>query len=186
MKRYDENLKDNADKIILKWQSISVGLFVGCILFFMLYTISFFKYKALEKSVITEESIVVTDTICQDISRSDSLCLMAIAFSIQETKCQDLTSSDGKYVGYLQMSEILVREVNNILKAQNSNVRFNYNDRHDWQSNLSMFAIIMEKHNPTLDIDRAVDIWNKKCFNIYRNQVKIYYQFLIDNITNID
>lgn len=184
MKRYDENLNDRANEIIWKWKRRFIITFSSAIyLVAMVCLLCFRLEKAQNQS--KQEPIVQQEYIYEDISRSDSICLMATAFAIIESKCQDVTSPDNKYVGYLQMSEILVREVNNILKEQGSDVRFTYDDRHDWQCNLTMFSIVMEKHNPTLDIDRAVDIWNKRCHHVYRNQVKIYYQFLVDNTINM-
>lgn len=181
MKRYDDNLNDNADIIINKWERRFIMACVAILYLLTSCIIYCAAYNKLRQQLIKQEPIIQQEYIYEDISRSDSLCLMATAFAIIESKCQDVTSPDNKYVGYLQMSEILVREVNNILKEQGSDVRFTYDDRHDWQCNLTMFSIIMEKHNPTLDIDKAIDIWNKNCHHVYRNQVKIYYQFLIDN-----
>lgn len=185
MNKYNENLNDRASDIIWKWEVrfimacvVIVYLLISCIIFCS-------SYNKVRRQLMKQEPIVQQEYIYEDISRSDSLCLMATAFAIIESKCQDVTSPDNKYVGYLQMSEILVREVNNILKEQGSDVRFTYDDRHDWQCDLTMFSIIMEKHNPTLDINRAIDIWNRRCHHVYRNQVKIYYQFLVDNTINM-
>jgi len=187
MNRYDENLNDMSNKIIWKWERrfivacvVIVNLLIICIIYCS-------SYNKVRKQLMKKEPVIQTEYVYEDISRSDSLCLMATAFAIIESKCQDVTcnTTETDYVGYLQMSRILVREVNNILEEQGSDVRFTYDDRHDWQCNLTMFSIIMEKHNPTLDIDKAIDIWNRRCHHVYRNQVKIYYQFLVDNTINM-
>lgn len=129
--------------------------------------------------MVAEEVGDTPDTVC--LFREDSLVAMATAFAIVETKCQNLTSDCGKYVGYLQMSTPLVDFVNDELGRK----VFSYEDRGDWQCCLVMFSVIMDVKNPDLDIDTAVDIWNKHCPKTYRRQVKIYYEFLLMNSLNL-
>jgi len=139
--------------------------------------------KILNKEDIIAEEIEEVEEVAEPIlSREDTIVAMSVAFAIQETKCQDLTSSDGKYVGYLQMSEILIREVNNILGKK----IFSYNDRHDWNCCIAMFSIIMDDKNPELDINKAIDIWNKYCPAVYRKSVIIYYEFMLKILNNFE
>ena len=47
---------------------------------------------------------------------------------------------------------------------------------------IDIFCTVMEHHNPKLDIDRAIDIWNPRCPAAYRNAVKAEYQDAINNL----
>ena len=65
-------------------------------------------------------------------------------------------SRNGRYVGYLQISEILVRECNNIAGYN----KYTYADRKDRQKSIDMFIDFMEKHNPDGNMERAIRLWN--------------------------
>ena len=66
---------------------------------------------------------------------------------------------NGIYVGVLQISPVLVRECNNILKSRGDSRRFTLNDRLSRQKSKEMFVTIMSKYNPENDIDKACRIW---------------------------
>ncbi|MBQ7419672.1 MAG: hypothetical protein IJV17_02900 [Prevotella sp.] len=66
---------------------------------------------------------------------------------------------NGPYVGVLQISPILVRECNNILKQRGEKKRFHLNDRRSPEKSKEMFLVIMSKYNPEHDIDKACRIW---------------------------
>ena len=173
MKRYDNLLNDNADKIIGKYRRSVILLAL-----LLLFSLGLYVLYTMHKSVqVVERHIPVEVTKDKEIVREDSILCMATAFAIQETKCNDVASPCGKYVGYLQMSEQIVKECNRIVGKN----LYKPEDRHDWETNIEMFTVIMERHNPELDIDRAIDIWNKYCPHAYRKAVKNYYKFLLLN-----
>ncbi|MBO6216127.1 MAG: hypothetical protein J6N73_00540 [Prevotella sp.] len=66
----------------------------------------------------------------------------------------------GKYVGVLQISPILVKECNNILKSRGSSKRYTLNDRYNGKKSREMFVIIQSQHNPMNNIERAIRLWN--------------------------
>ncbi len=66
---------------------------------------------------------------------------------------------NGQYVGLLQISPVLVRECNAILKARGDKRRYTLKDRYDAKKSREMFAIIQSHHNPSNSIDRAIRIW---------------------------
>lgn len=112
----------------------------------------------------------------QTLSREDTMLAMADAFAIQESRCTpNAVSPCGRYVGCLQISKIMVREVNRVLEGQ----YFEYNDRYDADLSYGMFYAVMRHHNPTLDLDRAVDIWNPRCPREYRENVRHYYDSIL-------
>lgn len=65
-------------------------------------------------------------------------------------------SKNGRYVGYLQISEILVRECNSIAGYN----KYTLADRKNRQKSIDMFIDFMERHNPSGDMERAIRLWN--------------------------
>ena len=65
-------------------------------------------------------------------------------------------SNCGKFVGYLQISKVVVDDCNRILGEK----KYNYNHRFDKESSIEMFYIIQNYYNPKMDIEKAIRIWN--------------------------
>ena len=126
------------------------------------------------------EKEATTDTFPLEIrakERIDTIFAMADAFSMQESRMTEYAVSPcGKYVGCLQISEIMVREANRVLGEE----LYSYSDRYDAGCSYGMFKAVMEYHNPTLNIDKAVDIWNQKAPKSYRKNVKNYYITILE------
>lgn len=122
----------------------------------------------------------ITDTFPQAPrakERIDTIFAMADAFAMQESRMiEDAVSPCGKYVGCLQISEIMVREANRVLGEE----LYSYSDRYDAGCSYGMFKAVMEHHNPTLNIDKAVDIWNEKATETYRENVKNHYATILE------
>ena len=66
---------------------------------------------------------------------------------------------NGQYVGVLQISPILVKECNNILRARGSQKRYTLADRFNSQKSKEMFVLIQSFHNPLNNIDKGIRIW---------------------------
>ncbi|MCQ2239530.1 MAG: transglycosylase SLT domain-containing protein [Bacteroidaceae bacterium] len=66
-------------------------------------------------------------------------------------------SPNGKCCGVLQITPILVQEVNNILGSE----KYTLQDRFDREKSIEMFYIMQDAHNPTHDMRQAVKIWNR-------------------------
>ena len=66
----------------------------------------------------------------------------------------------GNSVGVMQITPILVRECNNILKARGSKKRFTLNDRYDVGKSKEMFLLIQSQYNKTNDVEKAIRSWN--------------------------
>lgn len=122
----------------------------------------------------------ITDTFPSEIQakeRIDTIFAMADAFAMQESRMTETaTSPCGTYVGCLQISPVMVREANRVLGEE----LYSYDDRYDSGCSYGMFKAVMEHHNPTLNLDRAVDIWNKKAPESYRENVKNYYHTILE------
>jgi len=66
----------------------------------------------------------------------------------------------GNQVGAMQITPILVRECNNILRSRGSNQQYTLADRYDVGKSREMFLLIQSKHNPQNNVERAIRSWN--------------------------
>lgn len=130
------------------------------------------------------EKETITDTFPQETrakERIDTIFAMADAFAMQESRMtEDAVSPCGKYVGCLQISEIMVREANRVLDEE----LYSYNDRYDAGCSYGMFKAVMEYHNPNLDIEKAINLWNEHAPQPYRDNVKAYFYANLENFSH--
>ena len=66
----------------------------------------------------------------------------------------------GNSVGAMQITPILVKECNQILKKQKSKKRFTLSDRYSVKKSKEMFLLIQKYHNPENSIEKAIRSWN--------------------------
>ena len=83
---------------------------------------------------------------------------------------------NGKYVGTLQISPIMVREANKI----NGYKKYSLSDRNDSLVSANIFKDIMHYHNKEKSIRKAVIIWRGKYNKNYRK--KVIHMFNIKKI----
>lgn len=69
-------------------------------------------------------------------------------------------AKNGNQCGAMQITPILVKECNNILKERKSKKRFTLSDRFDVKKSKEMFLLIQSYHNPKNDIEKAIRSWN--------------------------
>ena len=74
-------------------------------------------------------------------------------------------------VGLLQIRPIMVRQANQIVGED----LYELSDREDSLVSLGIFHTVMSELNPTLDVDKAIDIWNPNASKEYRNCIKSVY-----------
>ena len=90
-----------------------------------------------------------------DLQKKWGTVIQAIA--MVESECQpNRVSRNGLYVGYLQISEILVRECNRIGGYE----KYTYADRYDKQKSIDMFIDFQERYNPEGNLEKAIRLWN--------------------------
>ena len=130
----------------------------------------------------------VYDTICDTSSNvpciEDTIYALAYAFAMQESELDEhAISRCGRYVGCMQISRIMVAEANRICTVElffaDTNVFCD--DRLDRQGSLAIFRTVMDYHNPTYNVDKAIDIWNDGAPRSYRNNVKRYFQQALED-----
>ena len=66
----------------------------------------------------------------------------------------------GNSVGAMQITPILVKECNNILKAQKSKKRYTMADRYSVAKSKEMFLLIQSVYNPMNNVEKAIRSWN--------------------------
>ena len=66
----------------------------------------------------------------------------------------------GNSVGVMQITPILVKECNDILKKMKSKKRFEMNDRYSVAKSKEMFLLIQKYFNPENNVEKAIRSWN--------------------------
>lgn len=66
----------------------------------------------------------------------------------------------GSSVGVLQITPVVVRECNYILKASGNSLRYTLADRYDVAKSKEMFLLIQSKYNKENNIEKAIRSWN--------------------------
>ena len=66
----------------------------------------------------------------------------------------------GNSVGAMQITPILVKDCNEILKKQKSKKQYTMADRYSVTKSKEMFLIIQKYYNPENNIEKAIRLWN--------------------------
>jgi len=66
----------------------------------------------------------------------------------------------GNSVGVMQITPILVRDCNIILKKKKSNKRFTMADRYSVAKSKEMFLLIQSHYNPSNNVEKGIRLWN--------------------------
>lgn len=121
----------------------------------------------------------VCDTVAADpweVCQIDTLWLLASAIGEVESGYDDAAYNEKEdAAGWLQIRPIMVAEANRLLGYE----VFNAADRYDAEMSYLIFTVVMEAHNPGLDIDKAIEVWNPNADAVYRSLVKNVYEELL-------
>ena len=66
----------------------------------------------------------------------------------------------GNSVGAMQITPILVKDCNDILKSRKSKKQFTLADRYSVAKSKEMFLLIQSHYNPSNDVEKAIRLWN--------------------------
>jgi len=66
----------------------------------------------------------------------------------------------GNSVGAMQITPILVKECNAILKKRKSDKRYTMDDRYSVEKSKEMFLLIQSHHNKQNNVEKAIRSWN--------------------------
>lgn len=91
-------------------------------------------------------------------------------------------SSDGKFVGPMQIHKVVVDDCNQYLKMKKSNIKFTYDDRFNLQKSKQMFYLIQQRYNKTNDVEKAIRIWNGGPNGHKRKATLNYYNKVVNQI----
>ena len=89
----------------------------------------------------------------------------------------------GDCAGILQITPILVKECNNLLKEKKSTKRYTLGDRYNAKKSKEMFIFLQEHFNPELNVEKAIKQWNcgfytkdwkNKSISYYKKVMKHY------------
>ena len=89
---------------------------------------------------------------------------------------------NGDCCGILQITRVLVRDVNEYLKIKGSSKRYTLADRYNVQKSKEMFILYQERHNPGHNVEKAIRMWNggpgykKKSTERYYRKVMSHYK----------
>ena len=92
-------------------------------------------------------------------------------------------SSNGKWVGCMQISEILVRECNHIVGHK----KFSYSDRYSREKSREMFVIYQERYNKEGNMEKAIRLWNSGDLNCMNRKASTngYYRRVMASYNNL-
>lgn len=112
------------------------------------------------------------DTSINIIEEWEACCRLAHAFAMVESNDNPRAINHRENaVGLLQILPIMIRQANMIVGEE----LYELSDRHDSLVSIAIFHTVMSELNPTLDVDKAIDIWNPNATQSYRNLIKAIY-----------
>lgn len=102
----------------------------------------------------------------------EEMSKLAHAFAVVESNDNPrAVNHQENAVGLLQIRPIMVKQANQIVGED----IYTLSDRHDSLTSIAIFHTVMSELNPTLDVDKAIEIWNPNASREYRNLVKAVY-----------
>ena len=112
------------------------------------------------------------DTVIDLAAEWNACYKLAHAFAVVESNDNPKAVNHRENaVGLLQIRPIMVRQANQIVGEE----LYELSDREDSLVSLGIFHTVMSELNPTLDVDKAIEIWNPNASTEYRNLVKAVY-----------
>lgn len=118
-------------------------------------------------------AVVITVALSAQNNHKWDTVIEAIA-QVESNRNPKAVSKSGTYVGYLQISPILVRECNRIAGYQ----KYTYNDRYSKDKSIQIFIDYQEYHNPECNYEKAIRLWNSGDVNCMKRKYKTeaYYK----------
>ena len=72
----------------------------------------------------------------------------------------DANAVSGNSVGAMQITPILVKDCNNILKTRGKKLRYTMADRYSIAKSKEMFLLIQSQYNKANSVEKAIRSWN--------------------------
>ncbi|MBP7985115.1 MAG: lytic transglycosylase domain-containing protein [Bacteroidaceae bacterium] len=109
-------------------------------------------------SLLMPETVLAASNVNGDTSNVDWNPVMNAIIQVESQGHQ--FAKNGNSCGVLQITPLLVRECNSILKRRKSKKKFKLSDRFNISKSKEMFLIIQSFYNPTNSIEIAIRTWN--------------------------
>lgn len=84
----------------------------------------------------------------------------------------------GNSCGAMQITPVLVKECNAILKKEGKRKRYTLADRYSRKKSIEMFLLIQEHFNPEHNVEKAIRTWNGGLYGKRRLTNKYYKKVL--------
>jgi hypothetical protein len=101
--------------------------------------------------------------------------LIKALINVESSNNDNAYRSGEDAAGCLQIRRTMVRDVNRILKRQNSHIRFNFEDRWDRQKSIEMFNIYCNHYNLVTPEEKA-RCWNGGPRGLQKLSTKRYWE----------
>ena len=92
---------------------------------------------------------------------------------------------NGKHVGILKISPIVVDDCNRINKLKKNVKRYTYGDRYSEEKSIEMFWIIQNFYNKERNLEKAIRLWNGGS-GYTRAGTQKYYNKVIKELNRIE
>ncbi len=116
------------------------------------------KYRVMRKFLTIVSMNLVVLTLCAKRPKFNWNPVMDAIIQVESEGNPNAVS--GNSVGVMQITPILVRDCNDILKKKKSNKRFTLNDRYSVEKSKEMFLLIQSHYNPANNVEKAIRLWN--------------------------
>lgn len=110
----------------------------------------------------------------------------AVIEAIEQVESEGRTnavSRNKKWVGCLQISEVLVRQCNQIVGYE----KYSYNDRYSREKSHEMFIVYQEYFNKEGNMEKAIRLWNSgdlRCMT-RKSRTESYYRRVMDKFNQM-
>lgn len=139
--------------------------------------------KKIVKLIILLFFVVFTQPINAATNEASQFNWQPVIDAIIQVESNGNTKAkSGNSVGPMQITPILVKECNNILRNRNVSKRFKLSDRYSVSKSKDMFLLIQSEFNPDNNVEKAIRAWNGGN-NFNRKRTQRYYQKVM-NILN--
>ena len=148
-------------------------------LILLLATVSIFSKR---NAVKTDENSLKSDTIVvyvPNVSENINWGVFIEALCWVESEDNPKAVGNNNDVGVLQITPILLEEVNRLLSVSGSSKSYTLEDRYDKEKSIEMFNIIQNTYNPDKCPHWALKLWNPRAGWEYHIKVFAMYKELM-------
>ena len=114
-------------------------------------------------------------------SKFDWSPVISAIIQVESEGKSDAVDKDGKSCGILQITPILVKECNRILKLRKNKMRYGMDDRFSVSKSKEMFLLYQSFYNPSNNVEFAIRSWNGGS-NYSRRATQRYFEKVMSHM----